>query len=232
MRSASAGTEPGVAGTWAEEQLVRTAERLIAMRGIDGVSLRQISAAAGNGNNSAVQYHFGSKENLIQAVFEFRLPGLNARRERLLDERSPGELRGWVECFVLPLTELAEQADSHYLTFVAQLATSGLEYPFDRVPEPYARLANRFLDQFRAHLPGMPEPLRSVRISHALMSCVHACSDRERARALDAPVLPHAVHSRDLVDGLVGFLRAPVSTATLDALRGAEIPPSARLRIP
>jgi AcrR family transcriptional regulator len=53
-----------------KEQIVLAAEGLFAERGIEGVSLRQIGAAAGNGNNSAVQYHFGTKERLVQAVFE------------------------------------------------------------------------------------------------------------------------------------------------------------------
>ena len=67
----------------AKEQIVLVAERLFAERGIDGVSLRQIGAAAGNGNNSAVQYHFGSKDNLIQAIFEYRLDNLHERRRVL-----------------------------------------------------------------------------------------------------------------------------------------------------
>ena len=50
--------------------------------GLLGVSLRQIGAAAGNGNNSAVQYHFGTKDRLVQAVFEYRLPRLRERRDR------------------------------------------------------------------------------------------------------------------------------------------------------
>ena len=61
-----------------KEQIVLAAERLFAEHGIDGVSLRQIGVAAGNGNNSAVQYHFGTKDRLVQAVFEYRLPRLRA----------------------------------------------------------------------------------------------------------------------------------------------------------
>ena len=81
------------AGARAEEYLVLTAERLFAEHGIGGVSLRKISSAAGNGNNSAVQYHFGSKETLIQAIFEFRLAELHERRERLVEQRQPNDVR-------------------------------------------------------------------------------------------------------------------------------------------
>src|ERR1700757_4705681 len=64
-----------------KEQLVTTAERLFAVHGIDSVSLRQICAEAGNANNSAVQYHFGSKDRLLQAIFEYRIPHLMAPRD-------------------------------------------------------------------------------------------------------------------------------------------------------
>ncbi|MET0908751.1 MAG: helix-turn-helix domain-containing protein, partial [Ilumatobacteraceae bacterium] len=55
-------------------RIVEVAERLFALHGIDGVSLRQIAAAAGTANNSAVNYHFGSKDGLITAIFQYRLP--------------------------------------------------------------------------------------------------------------------------------------------------------------
>jgi AcrR family transcriptional regulator len=219
-------------GSRRQENLVRTAERLFAEHGLGGVSLRQISAAAGNGNNSAVHYHFGSKESLVQAIFEYRLPALNERRQELLDERDPHDLRGWIECFVLPIMELAERPDSHYVTFLLQLRASSLEYPFDRMPKLFVGFTNHFFDQFRAYLPQLPEPLRSARIGHALTSCLHASSDRERGRPSIAPRLPFLVHSRDLVDGLVGFLNAPVSKEALAALEATEIPTSRRHPIP
>src|SRR3954462_1756002 len=83
-----------------KEQIVLAAERLFAEHGIDGVSLRQVGAAAGNGNNSAVQYHFGSKDRLVQAVFEYRLPRMQERRALLIAEHRPDALRSWVSCLV------------------------------------------------------------------------------------------------------------------------------------
>jgi AcrR family transcriptional regulator len=214
-----------------KERLLRTAERLFAERGIGEVSLRQISAAAENGNNSAVLYHFGSKEKLVQAIVEDRLSWLNSRREVLVQQRNPHDLRTWVECFAIPIMELAEQPGSHYLTFVAQVRTYG-NYSFDCLPEPFHSLTFRFIDHLRALLPGLPEPIRTIRLSHALMICVLASSDRERARARKTPLMPYAVHARDLVDGLVGFLTAPVSEEALQALEGVTIPLSPPVALP
>ena len=63
------------------------------------------SMAAGCGNNTAVQYHFGTKDQLIQAVFEYRQPQLHERRRILIAQHRPHDLRSWCECFLLPILE-------------------------------------------------------------------------------------------------------------------------------
>ena len=195
-----------------------TAERLLAERGLDGVSLRQIGAEAGNANNSAVQYHFGSKDQLIQAIFEYRLPHLHQRRLLLVAERRPSDLRSWVESYVLPILEQGEQRGSHYLTFVAMLQQHGRRDVFERLPDEYKASTRAFADQVGLQLPQIPEPLRAHRITQAITFSVHSASDRERARERDEAVLPFAVHMTDLLDGLVGFLTAPASPAAVAAL--------------
>ena len=50
------------------ELILTTAERLFAEYGIEVVSNRQISEAAGQGNNAAVNYHFGTKADLVRAI--------------------------------------------------------------------------------------------------------------------------------------------------------------------
>ncbi len=201
-----------------KEQIVLAAERLLAQRGLDGVSLRQIGAEAGNANNSAVQYHFGSKDRLIQAIFEHRLPDLNARRQMLIAQRRPDDVRSWVECYVLPILEQGEQEGSHYLTFVTMIWHHGRRDVFERLPREFQASTRTFIENVGALLPHIPEPLRTHRISQAIRFGVHAASDRERARANGEGVLSFAVHVSDLLDGLVGFLSAPVSSAAMVAL--------------
>jgi len=205
-----------------KEQIVRTAELLLAERGLDGVSLRQISAEAGNGNNSAVQYHFGSKDQLIQAIFDYRLPRLHERRQMLMAQRRPDDLRSWVECYVLPILEQGEQEGSHYLTFVAMLQHHGRRDVFERLPDEFQVSTRAFRAHVGALLAHVPEPLRTHRIAQAMAFSVDAASDRERARANGQDVLPFAVHVSDLLDGLVGFLAAPVSATALAALEDTD----------
>jgi AcrR family transcriptional regulator len=205
-----------------KEQIVRAAERLLAERGLEGVSLRQISTEAGCGNNTAVQYHFGSKDQLIQAVFEYRQPQLNERRRILIAQHRPHDLRSWFECFVLPILEQGDREGSHYLSFVAMLIAHGRLDVFDRLREEFRAPSRVFREQVGSLLPGVPEPLRTHRITYVLTFSIHAAADRERARANGLKVLPFAVHVSDLIDGLLGFLAAPVSPVALAALEGTD----------
>jgi hypothetical protein len=89
---------------------------------------------------------------------------------------------------------------------------------FDRLPEEFQASTRAFREHVRVLLPHIPEPLRTHRITQAISFSVHAASDRERARANGDGVLTFAVHVSDLLDGLVGFLAAPVSPAAMAAL--------------
>lgn len=193
------------------------AERLFGTHGLDGVSLRQIGIAAGNGNKMAVQYHFGDKAQLVQAIFEYRLPHLNERRRVLSEVRRPDDLRSSFECYALPLLEQGEEADSHYLSFIAELSSYPDRHLLER-PLESRDATQAFLERARGFLPNIPEPLRTHRIAQCMAFSVHATADRERARDSGMPVLPFAVHVSDLLDGLNGFLEAPVSPAALTAL--------------
>jgi AcrR family transcriptional regulator len=66
-------------------RILDAAERLFMAQGYDATSMRQITGEA-QVNLAAVNYHFGSKEALMQQVFKRRLDWLNGERLRVLDE--------------------------------------------------------------------------------------------------------------------------------------------------
>lgn len=78
----AAGKADESSGT--RRRLIEEAERLFAVRGFAGVSLREIGVAAGARNNSAAQYHFGDRQGLVDAVFDHRMAAINERRLALL----------------------------------------------------------------------------------------------------------------------------------------------------
>jgi len=96
-----------------KSRLLRVAERLFAEHGFGGVSVRQLTAAAGV-NLAAVNYHFGSKEGLLAAIFEQRCRPMNEERLRRLGDCAehaddPAGLERIIAAFIAPA--LASSAD-------------------------------------------------------------------------------------------------------------------------
>jgi AcrR family transcriptional regulator len=207
-----------------KEQILLAAEQLFAERGYEGVSLREIGMAAGSSNNSAVQYHFGTKEQLVTAIFEHRLSYIDERRALLLAQLQPRDLRGRVECYVLPLLEQGEIAGSHYMSFIA--AVEHQTKLFEHLPDQFWSRTEEFRREVGALMPDVPEPLRSHRILQVVLLSVHAASFRERAKANGLEVLPFAIHVADLLDAWVGFLAAPVSAAARASITGRSREPT------
>ena len=95
-------------------QILDAAERLLAMEGLEAVSLRQIGIAAGSSNHFAVQYHFGDKPRLVRAIFERRLPSLEVARAGLLAEvKRDGRLSDPHALLNVMLRPLSEELDSN-----------------------------------------------------------------------------------------------------------------------
>ncbi len=199
-------------------RIVEVAERLFALHGIDGVSLRQIAAAAGTANNSAVNYHFGSKEGLIAAIFQYRLPQLTSERKMLAARSDPDDLRSRFEAYYLPVLTIAEAPDNHYVSFVEQLqrrwASTGTSATLPDLPTEGQHSIEDFRNDLERLLPHLDAPLRRIRIATAMSTSLYAAADRERAVAGDVERPPFELFVSALLDGIVGFLQAPVSDAT------------------
>ncbi|MGR3779764.1 MAG: helix-turn-helix domain-containing protein [Albimonas sp.] len=67
-----------------KRELVLAAEKLFATQGIAATTIRQINAAAGQKNQSAIHYHFGSREAVLDALIEMRTTPANRLRTELL----------------------------------------------------------------------------------------------------------------------------------------------------
>jgi AcrR family transcriptional regulator len=206
--SASMGPPPATA-----LQLLLAAERLFAEHGIAGVSLRQISNEAGSSNNSAIQYHFGSKEDLLRAIFNYRLGDLTQRRALLRARANPDDLRAQVEAHILPLIELAESPDCSYVSFIEQLQRAGAVDVFIHQANAM-KSQEEFTSGMRRLLSHIPEPARSLRIQQAQDLAVHLAAERERAIRRDDAIVPFALFVSGVVDGLAGFLKTSASAET------------------
>lgn len=194
-------------------QLLLAAERLFAEHGLAGVSLRQISIEAGSSNNSAIRYHFGAKDDLLRAIFAYRLNDLMQRRALLRARANPDDLRAQLEAHILPLIELAESPESSYVSFVEQLQRAGEIDVFTHQADA-VKSQQEFASGMQRLLPTIPEPARSMRIQQAQDLALHLAAERERAIRRSDKVIPFALFVSAVVDGLAGFLQAPASAET------------------
>ena len=199
------------------ELIVATAERLFAEHGVEAVSNRQVSEAAGQSNNFAVGYHFGTKADLVLAIVSRHSESVERRRTGMLAEitGSP-DLRDWVSCIVRPMIEHLASLGSPtwYARFIAQVAT----HPAYRELVVNEALSTRSMQQtiegILRLLPRLPEEVRQERSYMGRLLIVHMCAERERALHEGTAPLRSTWESTaaGLADALVGLWLAPVTS--------------------
>ncbi len=136
------------------------AERLVAERGLD-VSLRAITSAAVV-NLAAVNYHFQSKDALIDAIVERRIEPVNRRRIEMLDalERKCGDgplpVEGVLEAFIAPLTEMPPSGLEHLRALIGRLYSVPDEFVRRVFDKHLAPMVERFSAALSRAVPGLP----------------------------------------------------------------------------
>lgn len=155
---------PSPAPNDTRDRILDAAESLFVEHGFDGTSMRMITSAA-SANLAAVNYHFGSKDALVQAVFRRRLTVLNEERlvelDRLEVEAGGAPLKPSriVEAFFGTALRMAADTEHGGRTFMRLLArTYGEPNAFVRqfLAEEYAEVMDRFLGALFAALPDVP----------------------------------------------------------------------------
>ncbi|WP_448407806.1 TetR/AcrR family transcriptional regulator [Mycolicibacter sinensis] len=198
------------------EALLSAAEQLIAERGVEAVTHRQIVEAAGQGNNAAVAYHFGTKKELVRAIEASHAGHIEElRTARVADTDDSAGLRDWVGCLVQPLTDhLASlPAPTWYARFAAQVMT---DPTYRRVVTKSAlesESLRHVIDRIGHGIPELPRHVRSERNIMMRTVLMYTCAEIERGFADDGngprPDWPRA--GRSLVDAIAGLWQAPVS---------------------
>jgi AcrR family transcriptional regulator len=199
------------------EQILRTAERLFAEQGLFAVSNRQISAAAGQGNNAAVGYHFGTKADLVRAIVRRHASRIEALRlEMLPGVLDSDDVRDWVACLVHPTADYLDVLGdpTWYARFSAQVMTD----PGFRAVMAEEALATPSLRQVVHRLgqclPDLPDEVRAERGDMTRHLIVHGFAERERALAEGVPTPRATWHdaATGLVDAIAGLWLAPVTS--------------------
>lgn len=93
-----------------KDRILHAAEELFALQGFATTSLRQVTSRA-DVNIAAVNYHFGSKDNLVNEVFRRRMDDMSVERLKALKQAvqaHPGELEPVLAAFVEPALAMAQ----------------------------------------------------------------------------------------------------------------------------
>jgi len=197
-------------------RLLDAAEQLFAGNSFHNTSMRAITGEA-NANLAAANYHFGSKEALLQAVFERRLLPLNQlRRERLQRVLESAEQAGaapvvsdLVRAFIEPTLAFRDR-DSGTRAFISLVGRAMVETDstvrdcFIHLVEPLFRF---LFSSLQRALPAMPPPVLYTRLQFAMGAMAHTMCAQDRA-PLPAGLPTAEIETGDLAEPLIDFIRA------------------------
>lgn len=194
-------------------ELLRSAERLIAEKGLGAVSVKMITTDAGARNPSAVHYHFGSIESLIEEVFAKRYREIEAERavrlERVTETDAEARLVALVEAAIGPFLEAClEDSGRIYARFCLQFVSDPrFDYP-TLIMNAGAQTFVRLSEEIIACLPHVPLARLETRMRQSfVIAMVQAVSFAREIEAGTAPPVEAVV--REAAACLAAYLSAP-----------------------
>lgn len=196
-------------------RILVTAERLFGELGTENVSLRQIAVAAGQGNNSAVALHFGSKEGLIHAILETRRPAIDAIRKKRFEavtaQTDAPSLRDLVECLMMPWADDVDDEGNHpYARFIAQLMWADKDfYPLGEISDS-PEAAREVMHRIRAQVPDLSEREFSLRLRLMVGMFLTSALHKGKVGFSSAGTMEEAELFGKVIDLTVAALTSPV----------------------
>ncbi|TDW15173.1 TetR/AcrR family transcriptional regulator [Kribbella kalugense] len=196
--------------------ILATAERMFAERGVHEVSNRQISEAAGQGNNTAVGYHFGTKTDLVREIVRKHAAPVEERRRELIAELGADpDVRDWVTILVRSSTDHMGSLGTPSWTarFNAQLMNDPSLRQIQLQESLGSPTLQRVIEGLSDHLAELPPPVRIERGDMARHLIIQMTAEFELALAEGTPTARATWHEMadGLIDGIVGLLTAPVT---------------------
>jgi AcrR family transcriptional regulator len=215
-------------GEQTRQHLLDVAEQLFGDRGFHAVSLREIRIAAGARNTAAMQFHFGDRDGLVDALMARHMPRLGACQQELYDRMEADgrseDRRSLVEVLVRPGAEYLTRGSGEraWVKVMAELSSEPdlrADEMRSAAPAPAVAVGAKLFEQLCAQ---MPRSIAGERMVLLAQSAVQLCADRARlvdeTDALARPAIPVDVFAENLIDMIFGALFAPVSAATERAL--------------
>ncbi|MBK1826252.1 TetR/AcrR family transcriptional regulator [Haloferula rosea] len=189
MKASETKVESGIA---TRQRLLESAQQLFAEQGFDRVSVRDITDRAG-ANVAAVNYHFRSREGLVEEVIERYINPINDERlERLekLERRfgsKPAPLEEILDAFIRPFVTQVRRSEMSEMLFYRLMGRIfgdlGGALPAS-VEAGLRELLQRFGKAFSRSLPGVDREELTWRIHFMVGAMIHTMAHGETLRRL------------------------------------------------
>ncbi len=212
-----------------KERILDAAEQLFGEHGPSSTSMRTITAAAGV-NLAAVNYHFGSKEKLIDAVLSRRLRPVNrARLDRLDELEASGKdvaLEDLFDVFVRPALELSNDPDAGVFCtrLVGRMQGDPSAQVRDLFKDQFKEVAERFLPAFAKACPHLGPGELMWRVFFVIGAMAHTLMDSFDLNSYSEGLCdPRDVDATTayLVQFAAAALRAPATALPTTAKKGS-----------
>jgi AcrR family transcriptional regulator len=213
-----------------KSQIKMAAQMLFARRGVDGVTVQEIVDSAGQRNNAALHYHFGSKEELIREMVVDGAAVLDKRRRRMLDEiearGGPKSVREVMVVLVMPVIELCEDERWRgYIRFTSKLQASDPKTLRAALNTRWNSGYVTCFNYLKQMLP-LPATIIEQRLSmfaiyaNSILSAHEAALESHNTRNSRLWGQPFTIEN--MLDTLEATLTCPLSDQTLAKLREAK----------
>ena len=197
-----------------KDQILDTAEKMFAEHGIAAVSLRSIISQAGV-NLAAIHYHFGSREGLVEAVFERRLGPINKARIDLLDEfearagGAPPAVEDVLRALFSPPIRLSQDPGrgQTLLRICGRFYAEPGDYMQPIFEKLFREVIERFTAAFRRALPHLTLTELFWRTHFAVGTLVHTMLDSRRLSHISGGLCDTS-NTEQVIDHMVQFAAA------------------------
>ena len=164
-----------------KDRILGAAEELFAQHGFAGTSLRQVTSRA-DVNIAAVNYHFGSKENLVNEVFRRRMDEMSKRRLAALkaaQSEHPGDLEPVLAAFVEPALAMAQ--DRHgggaFIRVIARAYAEKNDSLRKFLSDQYGHVLREFARAIATCVPGLSKEELYWRLDFLAGALTYAMAD-------------------------------------------------------
>ncbi len=164
-----------------KDRILGAAEELFAQFGFSGTSLRQVTSRA-DVNIAAVNYHFGSKENLVNEVFRRRLDELSQKRLSALKDAlqaDPAGLEGILAAFIEPALALTfdRQGGAAFVRVLARAYAEKNDRLRKFLSDNHGHVPRAFAKALTAALPGLGKEELYWRLDFTAGALTYAMAD-------------------------------------------------------